>query len=261
MPTRYHALLIAAALLVGVPHAGTQSDRTTVNQSASPDGTRLEHLWSGIFQWTSSPPLVQIVPENLPPSPDNPWFSVKDPSIVRYQDHWHLFSTLRKRRGGEGYIRVGYLAFADWKDAPNAKWHLLNLSMEYHGAPQVFYFGPHKKWYLIYQLTDSSRNILFGPSYSTTADIADPGSWTLPEPLYPRKPNHVPGWLDFWVICDDTRAHLFFTSLNGQMWRAETKLSNFPKGFGDPQLVLRGDVFEGSATYRLKGLDKFLTLI
>jgi hypothetical protein len=83
----------------------------------------------------------------------------------------------------------------------------------------------------------------------------------LPTPFYKRKPDHVPGWLDFWVICDNEKAHLFFTSLNGRMWRAETKLHDFPKGFGDPKVVLRGDVFEASHTYRLKGLDKYLTLI
>ena len=53
------------------------------------------------------------------------------------------------------------------------------MSAGYHGAPQVFYFTPHRKWYLIYQLEDSSRNIPFGPCYSTTNDINDPTSWSL----------------------------------------------------------------------------------
>ena len=226
---------------------------------------KVEEVLAGNFRWQASPALLGINMKNLPSSPSNPWHAVKDPSIVRYQSRWHLFCTLRKQRGGDGkppgYIRVGYLSFVDWKHAKDAKWHLLTLSMDYHGAPQIFYFTPHKKWYLVYQLADKTRNISYGPCYSTTDDISDPASWTLPTPFYTRKPDHVPGWLDFWVICDDEKAHLFFTSLNGRMWRAETNLSEFPRGFGDPQVVLRGDVFEASHTYRLKGVDKYLTLI
>jgi hypothetical protein len=48
------------------------------------------------------------------------------------------------------------------------------------------------------------------------------------------------------VICDATRAHLFFTSLDGQMWRSETKLGDFPAGWSRPAVVLRGDIFEAS---------------
>jgi len=261
----YCPLLIGVTLLLGGLPAVAQSDRDLAISPRSRDNTNSEDFLAGTFRWKSSPPLVQIIPENLPPSPDNPWLAVKDPSIVRFDDRWHLFCTLRKRRGGDGqppgYIRIGYLSFADWEDAPKARWHLLDLSMNYHGAPQVFYFKPDKKWYLIYQLADPSRNIPFGPCYSTTGNISDPASWSPPEPLYRHKPEHVPGWLDFWVICDDTKAHLFFTPLNGQLWRAETGLAEFPNGFGDPQLVLRGDVFEASHTYRLIGLNSYLTLI
>ncbi|MGV3485670.1 MAG: non-reducing end alpha-L-arabinofuranosidase family hydrolase [Planctomycetaceae bacterium] len=74
------------------------------------------------------------------------------------------------------------------------------LSSGYHGSPQVFYFTPHQKWYLIYQLEDSSREIAFGPCYSTTDDINDPASWSVPTPLYSKKPANLQGWLDFWVI-------------------------------------------------------------
>jgi hypothetical protein len=45
------------------------------------------------------------------------------------------------------------------------------------------------------------------------------------------------------------------------MWRAETKLAEFPRGFGDPEVALRGDIFEASHTYHLKELDKYLTLV
>jgi len=222
-------------------------------------------LLTGEFHWQASPPLVEIVAANLPASPENPWHAVKDPSLVRYDNRWHLFCTLRKQRGGDGkppgYIRIGYLSFADWPDAATAKWELLSLSMDYHGAPQVFYFSPHKRWYLIYQLADASRGIAYGPCYSTTTHLGDAKSWSAPEPFYAEKPENLRGWIDFWIICDDAKAHLFFTSNDGRMWRAETRLADFPRGFGTPQLALQADIFEASQTYKLAGLDKYLTIV
>ena len=74
---------------------------------------------------------------------------------------------------------------------PKAKWTLLDLSMDYHGAPQVFYFAPQKKWYLVYQCADSTRDIAYGPCYSTTDDIAKPATWTKPAPMFKSKPDDV----------------------------------------------------------------------
>ena len=214
------------------------------------------------FHWVTGEPVLAVQPTRLPPSPDNPWHAVKDPSIVRHDGRWHLFCTLRKRDGDQpGYIRIGYLSFADWDSADDANWELLELSPDYHAAPQVFYFTPQKKWYLVYQLADRTRGIDFGPCYSTTEDITDAASWSQPEPFYDVKPDNLKGWLDFWVICDAAKAHLFFTSLDGRMWLAETTLSRFPNGFGTPQVALQADLFEASHTYRLKGTDQYLTLV
>jgi hypothetical protein len=84
------------------------------------------------LHWHTGPPFLAIDPARLPPSPENPWHAVKDPSIVRFQDKWHLFCTLRKTRGADGkppgYIRIGYLSFADWPDALTASWHLLDFA-------------------------------------------------------------------------------------------------------------------------------------
>lgn len=257
------ALSFAAGLLWALQVA--EAVETGAAVANPPRAHAVEDLLAGNFRWRARQPLLSINPANLPDSSDNPWVAVKDPSIVRYHERWHLFCTLRKQKGADGrppgYIQIGYTSFVHWKDAQASKWHLLTFSQEYHGAPQVFYFTRHKKWYLIFQLADKSRNIPYGPCYSTTDDITNPASWTLPTPFYSRKPDHVPGWLDFWIISDQTLVHLFFTSLNGTMWRAETKLEDFPKGFGQPEIVLRGDIYEASHTYRLKGLDKFLTVV
>ena len=45
------------------------------------------------------------------------------------------------------------------------------------------------------------------------------------------------------------------------MWRSETSLAEFPKRWSNPVLAIKGDVFEASHTYRLKGRDQYLTLI
>jgi len=100
-------------------------------------------------------------------------------------------------------------------------------------------------------------------AYSTTKDITDPDSWTQAKPMLDggeEDPRTV-GGLDYWIICDDQRAYLFLTSLNGKMWRLWTTLEDFPIGFDHCQLALEARIFEASHTYRLKGMDKYLTVI
>jgi hypothetical protein len=100
-------------------------------------------------------------------------------------------------------------------------------------------------------------------AYSTTTNIADPVSWTPAQPILDGgdKDPRPEGGLDYWIICDDRRAYLFFTSLNGKLWRAWTAIEIFPKGMGHVQLVLQGPFFEASHTYKLKGADKYLTIV
>lgn len=212
------------------------------------------------FKWEVSPPMLSVRSARLPRS-DHDWIAVKDPSVVRHGGKWHLFCTLRKNKSGDGRIRIGYVSFPDWKDAAESKWSVLNLTMGYHGAPQIFWFAPHKKWYLIYQAEDQTRNLKYGPCFSTNDDITNADGWTLPQPLY-VVPEGKNAGLDFWVICDDKKAHLFFTSLNGLMWRAETRLSDFPNaGWSRPKVALKADIFEASHTYSLRGTEKFLTIV
>ena len=205
------------------------------------------------FEWTVGPPL--IMPANRP---DDPCHAIKDPSIVYYQGRWHLFCTIRSRKRSH---QIEYLSFVDFKDANNAQRHVLKLIDGYFAAPQIFYFSPRQRWYLIYQVVDQSRKPPLQPAYSTTTDIADPTSWSKPVLLFSSQPDNVKRWIDFWIICDTARAHLFFTSLDGRMWRSETKLSDFPGGWDRPVVALHDDIYEASHTYRLKGQNKYLTVI
>jgi hypothetical protein len=220
------------------------------SQAADSSG---DGLRSGRFKWTASRPLLSPAHR-----PEDPCYSVKDPSIVRFNNRWHLFCTIRSQKRTH---QIEYLSFDDWKNANTATRHLLAVTNGYYCAPQVFYFEPHRKWYMIYQASDKARKVALQPVFSTTTNIANPQSWTTPLFLYPAHPENVEGWIDFWVICDDAKAHLFFTSNNGKMWRTETKLTDFPYGWSQPEIVLRGDIFEASHTYRLKGRNDFLTII
>jgi hypothetical protein len=213
----------------------------------------VQDLFNSRFRWVATGPLVAPAAR-----PDDPCHAIKDPTVVRHDDRWHLFCTIRSRKRTH---QVEYLSFADWPDADKATRHVLKLTDGYFCAPQVFYFTPHKKWYLVYQTAEPSRKPTLQPAFSTTADLGDPASWTKPTLLFREHPENVKAWIDFWVICDEAKAHLFFTSLDGRMWRSETPLADFPHGWDRPRVVLQGDVFEASHTYRLKGLDKYLTVI
>ncbi|MEO1618303.1 MAG: non-reducing end alpha-L-arabinofuranosidase family hydrolase [Planctomycetota bacterium] len=218
-------------------------------------------VWdSGEFRWRVQSPLISVTQAKLPSSKHD-WVAVKDPSVVRFEGHWHLFCTLRKNKQGDGRIRIGCCRFKTWTDIKQANWSLLDLTLDYHAAPQIFYFEPHKKWYLVYQATDPSRGLKYGPCYSVTDSIDDPTSWTKPKPFYVVPEGEKAG-LDFWVICDDSRAYLFFTSLDGRMWQTETELTDFPdRGWSKQRVVLKADIFEASHTYKLRGEDRYVTLV
>lgn len=211
-------------------------------------------LGTGQFSWRASEPLIDVGPGR---QAADPHVSIKDPTFVFHQGRWHLFATLRMK---SGKVDMEYLNFADWSQANQAERHILNFHDEYNCAPQVFFFTPHKKWYLVYQLADKTRTPPFGPCFSTTTNLADPKSWSRHQPMVTNAPPK-PKWLDFWVICDADKAHLFYTSLDGHLWRRETKKSDFPFGWGEPQLALKADIFEASHTYKLKGTDQYLTII
>ncbi|HUT30786.1 MAG TPA: non-reducing end alpha-L-arabinofuranosidase family hydrolase [Sedimentisphaerales bacterium] len=159
--------------------------------------------------------------------------AVKDPTIVCYQGKWHLFYTVSgKEPGGIGYVSAESLDLL--ATAPR---HKLN---QFHGqtsdsqgeAPQVFFFEPQKLWYLIYQTKDFNRQ----PVYSTTPTIDKPESWSRTRNLIVREEPNVK-WIDFWVICDDANAYFFYSRGRKDVYVRQTKLEDFPNGFGPAQLA------------------------
>jgi hypothetical protein len=158
---------------------------------------------------------------------------------------------------------IEYCAFKKWEDADSSLRTILQISdSDYYCAPQVFFFAPHRKWYLIYQMGVPGSRFMW-VAYSTTTDISNPASWTQAKPMLDGGPDdpRVQGGLDYWIICDNTHAYLFLTSLNGKMWRLRAPVEAFPDGFNDCQLALQAKIFEASHTYKIKGQDRYLTII
>jgi len=209
----------------------------------------------GAFHWKSSAPLIGPQPD-----PSQTVYAVKDPSVVFANGRYHVFMTTA---GSKGW-GIAYTSFADWSSASTAP--IFNLDKSpigpgYRAAPEIFYFAPQKRWYLIFQGGD--------PMYSTTTNIGDPMSWSPARPFFATapditKPPAGTGWLDFYIICNDTKCYLFNTDDNGHVMRSETSIDQFPNGFHNTTIVItqpRDDAFEGSSHYRVKGTDTYLTVV
>ena len=254
-----HRLIVLSIFAASLAACGGSraSSETTLPAGGSPGsvGAGSAPAQALAFEWRSSEPVIK------PPADAKQIHGVKDPTIVYHDNRYHVFMTTATKNGWG----MAYASFASWEEAPTAPLFMLDKSPigpGYRAAPQVFYFAPQKLWYLIYQGAD--------PLYSTTSNIADPMSWTAPRPFYASVPASVKDekghatWLDFWIICDDRKCHLFFTGDNGRFYRGETSMASFPHGFSEPVVVMdekREDVFEASNTYKIAGTNQFLTLI
>ena len=211
------------------------------------------------FKWTSPGPLITAKQDAT-----HPIVSVKDPTVVEVDGRWHVFATTANTAGAWSIV---YLTFTDWAQADAAPLHYLDNNPPglggYHAAPQVFFFAPQNKWYLVFQSGQ--------PQYSTNDDITKPEAWSRPTDFFPG--GEPPGvtankgngfWLDFFVICDDANCHLFFSDDDGELFRSQTKIGDFPNGFGDAVVAIQGvkeTVFEGGMTYHIKGKDAYLTVV
>jgi hypothetical protein len=222
------------------------------------------------FRWTSTGPLIGPISDA-----EHDLVSIKDPTVVRFEDRWHIYATTATRADDEGESAswsLVYLNFTDWAQAGSAEQVYIDVNEElqgYHAAPQLFYFTPQETWYLIYQSQP--------PQYSTSDDISDPSSWSAPQSFFheslttlfaDNEEDRPELWIDYWVVCDETHCYLFFTGDNGKFYRSRTEIDQFPDGMTDPVVALQvedgqseNDLFEGSATYKIRGENRYLTLI
>jgi hypothetical protein len=248
--------LALSMLLAGSSPVILAAESTTQNQPATSSTVRVDAPkldFATPLQWKSTGVLIKPVSDKT-----HNIVSVKDPTIVRYNNKWHIYATVFSN-SARTWSMV-YLNFKDFSDAPKAKLHFIDVNPNlrgYHCAPHLFYFRPHKKWYLVFQSQQ--------PQYCTTDDLSMPETWTKPQDFFEGKPSGAPRlWIDYWVICDDTHAYLYFTGDNGRVYRSRTRIEDFPKGMSNPEICIEGprnDVFEGSMTYRIKGTGTYLTLV
>jgi len=175
--------------------------------------------------------------------------AVKDPSLVFFENCWHVFYTAR----GNGEYTTGYVAAEKLTELPHQTRYELKKIRGRHSryacAPQVFFFEPQRLWYLLFQTQDSN----YQPAFSTTKTISDLDSWSDPVFLLPK--NTKAKWIDFWIICDDRRAYLFYTQDHKDVVVRTTGLSDYPHGWGDGRKVLSG-MHEAVHVYRVKGRQK-----
>ncbi len=195
--------------------------------------------------WRISPPVFTAGPAHTFDET-----AVKDPSIVYYKNQWHLFYTAR----GQEKYQISYAAaptLAKLNSAPRTLLsQLRGNSDSYAAAPQVFYFTPQNTWYLIYQTRDSN----YQPVYSTTQTIENPASWATPKPLVSKKDTGK--WIDFWVICDNTTAYLFYTRNQNDVYIQTTSLEKFPDGFGNPKKEY-SNLEEAVHVYKAKSKNEY----
>jgi endo-1,4-beta-xylanase len=211
------------------------------------------------FTWSSTGPLLG--PRS---DPTHDLTAIKDPSVVYWNGKWHVFASTVTAAGS---YSLAYLTFPDWEHTADATFYYIDQTpglAGYHAAPQVFFFAPQNRWYLVYQSGP--------PTYSTNDDLENPAAWTPPLGFFGAEPAIVTqnkgttgGWLDFWVICDDASCYLFFSDDNGHWYRSQTAVGDFPHHFGDPVIVLQdatpSRLFEASNVYKIKGADKYLALV
>ena len=194
------------------------------------------------LKWVSTGPLI---------SPKNSgWKSIKDPSVVKYNGTYHVYATYY-----DTAYKSMYTSFTDWNSAQSAQHISMNgTTVGNTVAPQVFYFRPHNKWYLITQ---------WGGSYSTTDDISKP-NWSAKKKLLQGEPTNA---LDFWNICDANNCYLYFSRDDGALYVSKTTLANFPNYSGYTKVMEdhRGNgnqyLFEAPNVYKLDGQNKFLLMV
>jgi endo-1,4-beta-xylanase len=221
----------------------------------SPDAAGTSCQLAESIRWSGTGPLISPVSDAT-----HSLVAVKDPSIVRFNDRWQVYASSVSTAGAYSMV---YTSFSDWTDAPTAPLTYLDQTPGFGGytaAPQLFFFTPQNKWYLVYQAGP--------PNYSTNDDPTNPGAWTAPAPFFATEPAIVTqngGWLDFWVICDATSCHLFFSDNHGRWYSSKTSIADFPNGFGDPVVALEdanaGRLFEASNVYKMNGTNQYLALI
>jgi len=221
--------------------------------------------------WTVSKPILQAGDKN---AFDN--VAVKDASIVYYNGKYHLFYTSKRAEhtdnGVKYQIGTGYVCAETLEGLAAAQRYELTEILDADIiAPQIFYFRPQEQWYLIAQRRNQGKKPNLMPIYMTNTDINNVYGWSKPKDLETAKSNDR-FWIDFWVICDDDKAHLFYSDQKGSVLRMECPVGEFPQGLAKAKeevaLTAKGQdkngkwiMFEAEHVFHVKRPDKYLILL
>lgn len=178
--------------------------------------------------------------------------AVKDPSIVYANGLYHLFYTGRDK-GAEGSWRTGYTTANSLENLANSDDRTLLTSLNggsYFCAPQILWFEPQKKWYLIYQ---SGK----GATFSTNTTIGEKQNWTAGESM------GFSDGIDFWVVSDSKDSvYCFYSAQDGSrtIKRRSTSIHNFPYGWKYYDVVAT-ETFEAVHVYKNKANNKYYMIV
>ena len=176
--------------------------------------------------------------------------AVKDPSIVYSGGRYHLFYTGRDKGTG-GSWRMGYASattIPGLRTAARTYMSSLNAG-SYFCAPQVVWFGPKGKWFLIYQSGS-------GASFSTNTEVGNPSGWT------PVRAMGFSDGIDFWCISEGTYVYCFYSAQDGSrtIKRRRTTMANFPYNWEAATSVATA-AFEAPHVYRNKADGRYYMVV
>jgi len=211
--------------------------------------------------------------------PDHPFdnVAVKDPSIVYYNGKYHLFYTAKSVSFSgdqpQYSISCGYASAPSLDELNKAERYSIDSVVGcVVVAPQVFYFEPQRLWYLIAHTTVVEGELhTLEPIYMTNPDIEDSAGWSEAQILGTGKRSDE-FWIDFWVICTDKRAYMFYANQKGSILRMECGLEDFPSGFTEstPEVAMHVNhmedekpwkMFEAVHIYQVKEDGTYLALL
>jgi hypothetical protein len=192
------------------------------------------------FKWTSSGPLAKV-PRTID---GHNVIAIKDFTDVVFNNKHIVYATAY-----EGGWKSAMFVFDDWAnwDATAGSWFSKNAV-----APTLVYFTPKKTWVLTYQ---------WGFQYATSDDPTDVSKWSGGKNLLSGGPS---GAIDQTLICDATNCYLFFAGDNGNIYRSDMPIGNFPGTFSGYKTILtdtQAKLFEAVEVYTVKGANQYLMIV
>lgn len=221
-------------------------------------------------KWITSVPLFEARPGN---GFDN--VAVKDPSIVEYNGKYHLFYTAKSAdtiKGKVNYkIGTGYTSATSLDELNTSERVFIDSIVGGNVvAPQIFYFEPHKKWYLIAHTWINGDHSDLEPIYMTNDNIENVNAWSEIQIINTHK-SEKQFWIDFWVIAEGDDIYMFYTDQKGSLLYMKSPISEFPNGFSKPESkiaftqtgtkdALKWKMFEAAHVFYAKKEKKFIAL-